>query len=373
MASQPIWVGGSTVDDGLAQKMSSYSHDITATMGYDKASLTITMRKRDAEDWFSDGLGRHIVVYDHALVVCFEGFVNHVAIDLGALSAERGPLMDAVNRTRVVYQRTTYNTNPPIGGGQAVTAVANNTSSQALYGILENALNGGQGNASAMEQLRSTFLQENAYPESSNDIKLGGRGNVVVKLSILGYGHLLDKYIYTQTSTTGYINASAKVQAILAADPSTRFSTNYNYISTNTHQVPAYENDRASAWEVLKVVVGRGDSSNNRWLFGVFADRIAKYNAVPTTLKYQITLGDNRQRIEEIGGAEIYPWNMVSGEWVTITDFLIGKQQPSTLREDERNTFIEQVNFSTPWDLSINGNKVKLLPQMLAKRGMGSI
>lgn len=371
--SEPIWNATGFVDDDIARKADSYSHVINAVGGYDSASITMTMRKIDAEDWFANGLGRHVEFYNHALVKKWEGFVNEIRIGVGALAASQGPMMDIVNRTAVVYQTVRYNTNPPIGGQKATTEQGNNTDSQTKFGILESALNGGEATETRAESIRDTFLAERGWPQSNKDINFSGGGNITVELSCLGYYHLLSKYTYQQIVNSGETNISTKIQNVLTADPSSRFSSDYSQIETNTTQINQFENEARDAWTVIQNAVVIGDGSGNRTLFGIYNDRKAKYETIPSSIALQTSLNAQRQQVETLAGSWVLPWDVRPGLWLTINDFLIGQVQPSELRRDQRNIFIERVTFTAPYGLSINGVQVETLPQLLAQYGLGSI
>lgn len=374
IAYQPIWVGSSVVDDGIAFREDSYSHEILANGGYDKSSFTITDRQTKLEDWYENGLGRHIEIFNESLQKIGEYFVNEVKINLGGFSATRGPLLNVRNRVTAVYQTASYNTNPPIGGVQARTSTANNTDSQGLYGIREITLDVGEGRTQTeAEQVRDTYLQEYKDPETTESLSPGAGSGPNVEVVCLGYYHLLD-YIYSQTASTGTQNLSAKLQAILAADVNSIFSTDYSSITANTLAVPRYDDEESEAWSIIQDLVARGDSSDNRYIFQILNERKAYYNAIPTTFEYQYALSDPQQKIEKYGaGYRIFPWNVEAGRWVLVSDFLVGSTTPPNIRQDKRAIFIESVSFSAAYGLDIKGGKVQSLPQKIARLGMGGI
>ena len=371
--SSPIWASTGFVDDSIRNKMSGYSHTISAVGGYDSASISMTMRKIDAEDWFANGLGRHVEFFDHALVKKWEGFINEVRIGIGVLSASQGPLVDIVNRTAVVYQTASYNTNPPVSGQRATTTQGDNAGSQAKYGILESYLSGGTGTETSMNGVRDTFLAERGWPQSNKDVNFDSPGDITVELSCLGYYHLLPKYVYQQTTNTGQVNISIKIQDVLTADPSSRFSSDYSQIETNTTQINQFENEGKDALSVIQNAVVVGDGSGNRTLFGIYNDRKARYETIPTAIALQTSLNAKRQQVESLAGSWVLPWDVTPGQWMTINDFLIGQVQKTNPREDQRNIFIERVTYTAPYGLSVNGVQVETLPQLLAQYGLGSV
>ena len=65
---------------------------------------------------------------------------------------------------------------------------------------------------------------------------------------------------------------------------------------------------------------------------------------------------------------------MLPGKWVLFTDFLIGRVPPMTdPRQDPRALFIEQVTFTAPWTLALQGGRADRTSQMLAQMGLGGI
>jgi len=356
----------------------SYSADITAYqqlvsawIGYDSASITITGPLVEIEDWIERGLGRHVEIYNPALVKIWEGVVNLIGVGAGPLAQTVGPLLDIGNRASVMYAPILDATvDPPVVGTTQPTTIAENADSQARYGIIEKVLSGGTSTTDDAERYRDTYLNEHAWPESGETVTPGGGSEPSVRLDCLGYGAFLGAYAYN-TTTTGTTTASVKVQAVLAADPNGLFSTDYTGIETNGYLVPAYEGDNAYADSVIKSIVALGDINDDRWLFGIYNDRKAQYNEVPTDVAYYHRLSDPAQRIATPSGTLVYPWDVKPGRWLFILDWLTGRTEPSVRRRDLRYIFIESVEYTAPFDLRINGHKIGKLSQLLAKQGLG--
>jgi len=121
----------------------------------------------------------------------------------------------------------------------------------------------------------------------------------------------------------------------------------------------------------IKDIVSAGSIAGDRYIFGVYAGRKIVYQAVPTDLEYNQRLSDPAQRITTEGQAAVFPWNVLPGNWMMFTDFLIGSTQPENLRDDQRAMFIERVAYSTPWGLQLDGGKINTIAQKLAQRGLG--
>jgi hypothetical protein len=374
-ALRPIWASdaGKVVNDGLAEQVSSYSQDVQAVGGYGSASFQFPCNQQTAEEWIDGGIGLHIEVYDGINQV-WEGFVNEVSANLGALSVKRGPLLNITNRTKVTYQTTSYATNPPIGGQATETAWDSDLDSISAYGQLEGVLTGGQGTAANAEKLRDVYLLENKYAETNNSLSIqGGEGQVSVSVSCVGYHRLLERYFYSN-SASGTVTADARIEAVLTADPSSRFSSDYGEVDGNSVTVPAYEKGDRTAWTVIKSALALGGSSDERWLFGIYNGRKARYEAMPSDIAYLFRLGDTSQVVEDaLLGSQVARWDVTAGKWLMFPDFLAGRGSTSTLRDDPRNLFIESASYQAPWFLTLGGAKVGKLAQLLAKQGLGSI
>ena len=370
--ADPVWITG-TFEQNINQ-YNSYSHTINAVGGMWSANLSIPVSRVEAEDWFMDGLGRDVTVTNTALETVFNGFVNKITVNIGTFTTERGPLMDVANQVAIVYSTIDTTTDPPILGIREITTNATDSTSQTKYGVISKVLSTGGATATTAEQIRDTFLEENKDPQTSQNITIGGTGQPgTLTLQILGYAHFLSLYTYNST-TTGTRTYSLRIQDILGADPNSIFSTDYSKISTNSATVPRYDNDDRKGWAVIKDVLAKGDSSYNRYLFGIYESRQAEYSAIPTEVEYYHQIADPKQRILTGSNAEIDIWDIRPGKWLQVTDWLVGRSgRTIEIRDDQRNMFIESVTYSTPDALQIKGIKVATMPQLLGKLGLSGI
>ena len=353
----------------IGREVDAYQHTIAALGGYDSASFTINDRLDRLEDWL-DRLGYHVEVYNPDLVLIWEGFINRVSLNLGGLAVVRGNLTDIGNRVTCVYSTVDTSTTEPTIGMREPTTVANDTTSQGRYGIIQKILSVGGATQVTAEQIRDTWLNENKEPETSQSYSSGG-GQTTVSVECAGYNKWLDLYAYNQIASTGTLNVSTAIQNVLAADVNGLFSTDYTRITANTLQTQQYVNDDDTAWAYIKYLVSQGDAADNRYLFGIYAGRRAVYEVQPTDTAYLQRITDNRQDVETPTGQIVKPWDVLPGRWLLYPDFLVGRITPSNKRDDSRYEFIERVTFTAPWSLSHTGSKASTLPQKLAKLGLG--
>jgi hypothetical protein len=352
-----------------------YTHTIQAFGGFWSASFSIAGGQAEIDDWMESGLGRHIVTYDDALGVAWEGFVNAFTASYGPLEIKRGPLLQIGNETNLIYSTMDTSVTPPTVGLRAATGWADDTTSQADYGILQRVLSTGGTTAADAAQIRNMWLAENAQPLNSHNWTSGKGSTPRVKVECLGYVHWLN-YVYNQTAVSGTGNASTKVAAILNATNNPNNSWlpyDVAHIATNALQVPLWENDNRIALDILKEIAARGDGSLNRWLFGVYEDRKAYYQAAPATVEYYHSLSDPAQRITTPPGQPVYYWNVRPGKWLLFNDFLVGHSAPANMRDDPRYMFIESVTYSAPWGLRLRGGRAETLAQLLAQKGLSGI
>lgn len=371
VASTPIWQSSQReIDSNLAKKASGYEHELLANGGYWACNFDLHGSKNDLEGWLRDGVGRDIKVRNEAQELIWKGVVNLVTITMGAVTLVRGPLLEITNQLQVVYQTVSYNTNPPVGGQRQQGGLALNAASQEKYGTLMTFLSGGVGNPDEMDAFRDVYLAERAWPQTSINFNLSDSADPKVRLECVGYAQLLEKYPYVQIVNSGRENASTKIQNILTANPDSLYS-DFNKIQTNTLQVPQFENEQNTAWSIIRDVVARGDSSNNRWLFRIEGEQIPHYEPAPTTAEYFYRITDKEPQIQNAAHERIAPWNVRPGKWVQVTDFLIGGDVTDPINLDPRTSFIESVRYSSVWGLQLNGSKETRLAQQMAKLGLG--
>jgi len=367
---------GSLVDDQLAPRLNAYSHTISAWLGFDKASMTLAGNQSQIERWIEEGLARYIEVNGPGLIRAFEGFVDGYSANIGSLTSSGGPISEVVNRCLVTYNPIDPNADPPQSGPPTETTLANDTDSQALYGIIESVVSGGQATEDDAEYLRDAYIEDKRLPQTSGSLAIPAASTPQVTLSILGYWAYLAHYVFND-ATNLTTTAGAKVLAALGADPNGLFSTDYTQVGDPAILVAARERDNRNALDVIKAVVSRGGgpADYERWLFGIYENRRARYEAIPTTPEYQHRVAGRTQAVETYGtGALVYPWDVRPGKWLFQPDYLPGRGVPAAdFRSDPRFLFIESVTYTMPWTVSISGLRVGKLDQIIANYGVGGI
>lgn len=367
----PLIYGTGQVDE-FSNQVSGYEHELLADGGYWSARMTVQDQQLDLEDWYERGLGRRVVTYSPDGVVIWEGVVNTIKLNLGGLTKTIGPYLDIANKVRLIYSYIDTTSGSPVTGLRLTTDWASNTTSQTRYGILEKVLSSGGATPTNADDIRDLYLAENARPGRSEELTFGGGGQSM-DLECVGVVQFTQRFTYNST-TTGAQNLSAKLQAVLDADPNGFIAQTFSYLDTNTLQVAAFDNDNRIAWNIIKELVAQGDATNNRWLFGVYAGRLARYTQMIEQTDYQQSLSDPGQKVFTPGGTIVEPWYILPGKWLLVTDFMAGRIPDSTsLRDDPRFMFIESVTFRAPQTVVLRGGRVSRLEQKLARLGLAGI
>jgi hypothetical protein len=356
---------------GAFDSIASWHHTTQAFGGYDTAAFTVTDYPAVLEDWFENGIGRHIVAYDEDTQPFWEGFVDQVTLSIGGLQVTRGPLMNVGNFVELDFASFDFGYTPPIPGIKKSTGSAENQDSQERYGIIYKLLSAtGINDANAL-QLRDTYLSENQEPTITSNFAFSS-DDFQLSIECKGYLYWLN-YPYNNV-TVGFTNLSNKLKDVLGDDPNGIISSDYSDIETNVVQLPWWDIDDSIAKDVVKALVAMGDASNRRYVFGIYDDRKAFYAPAPTTINYTMALRDISRKVYDAAGNAVPPWRIRPGRWVKFTDFIPGFiARRDDLRLDPRNLFIESIEYTAPNLFNLTGGKTTKLEQKMARLGLSGI
>ncbi len=371
LVTAPPWSNSGYATDHT-QDVTSYDHTHAALGGFWSANLTMRLPLHDLEEWMEYGVGRQVQVKGRGTKTAWEGIVNRVSVNVGGYNMTVGPYLDIANKVKLAYSIFLQ-----LGGGNAtgirvVTEPTSNLSSQAKYGILAKVFSVGGIDSSAVAGLQAMLLERYSQPPRSEDLNLPGDTGlryIDLKLECIGYAHLLQKYTYNST-TAGTQNLSAKLAAIVAAEPNALFSSS---VTTNTIQVPATQTDDAEAWGLIKSLLALGDASLNRYTFGVYEDRRVTYKPVANNVVYVRPLREGASVIQDAQGGLLQPWEVRPGSYVLVTDLLPGKPVNSDLNAEQRAIFADTVQYRMPDSLVINGAHAFRIEQRMAQMGLSGV
>jgi hypothetical protein len=364
---EPLVIGGGSIFVADAN-ITSYTHTISANGGFDSMTIGIADDRLSLDEWIEKGIARHIEIYSQTGVLVFEGFVNVIRGAIGAYQVSVGALMDIGNRVSVAYAPVYTDSSPPSVGAQTVTTVADDDTSQERYGIIEKVINGGRVTDTEAELIRDTYLKEQAYPATASEVSVGSSAQPSVTLECLGYWYWTNCYVYNDTDS-GTIQVDERIPEIIEDDPNSFFPS--PVVDTNNSIVPEESDEDKIAMAHLKELLALGGASDQRYTLGFYADRKAYYREVPSTVAYKMALSDQGQKIKTFEGALVYPWDIRPAQWIFISDALIGRYTGADLYEDPRYMFIEQVNYTAPWNVRLTGSRVSTFAQIMAKFGLG--
>jgi len=216
-----------------------------------------------ASDLLSNGMVRHVEIYNEKGIKDWTGFISKVTLDTGTAVIE-ADLADMANRIWVRY-------NP--SGTVLRSTTLNNTDSQDRYGIKQRVLVGGKISLGVADDFAQQTLDWVGWPSPGvRSLSIGGRsrGQRSLEIKCLGYWHTLGWRTYEQTASTGETDASTVVSAIITDVGEYIRSTT---VDTNTTQVPQeYDTDRY-AKSILQNIAQIGDGAYHKWVVGVTGNR----------------------------------------------------------------------------------------------------
>lgn len=355
----------------ITRAITSYQQETLALGGYWTADIGFVASRKKAESWYAFGLGRQIKTYTKSGKV-WEGFVNQVQVNAGAVTETRGPLLDIGNRVAAIYTPKDFSVYPPVTGTETTTILVEDESSQNEFGIVEKLLSAGQCTDDTAEQLRDIFLQDNSWPKNTGPVSIqpGSSQNPSVTLNCLGNVHWLAAFVYEDT-TAGYSYISDKLIAIRNAEPNGYFPVDNTHIIDNLFLVATADSGRYGLDIITELLNLGNDTDDNRRNFGVYDDLVMYYDTIPTQYEYKHRLSDPAQRVLNRGDKIVYPWAVRPGKWIFVPDFVPGFIAPnSNLRSDPRWKFLESVRYTAPYSLDLSGNQTDRLSQALAKVNM---
>jgi hypothetical protein len=370
--SKPVAVSSDVLELDISQVTTSYSHSLSAFGGFDTCTFNINYNLTEAEKWM-DRLFCHVEVFSPSLRKVWEGFINKITLASGGLSVVRGPFTDIGNRVSVVYSTVDTTVSPPIVGMRAVTAAADDTESQALYGVIEKRVSVGGATDDDAEQIRDTWIADNSLPATSQTFNSSGKASSSITVECLGYFHYLKLLVYDDT-TSGLREISAIISDIFNYETGVNsiFSTDLTGIETPASPVSIarYTNDGNSALNRVKYCTSVGDANDSRWLFGIYADRKPYYWQAPTDVEYFQRITSRRQDVESAAQTPVMAYDVLPGKWLRYVDFLVGRPGGTSMRFDPRFEFVERVTFTAPNTIVHSGDKQSTLKQKLAKYGL---
>ncbi len=320
----------------------NYRHTIAAVGGFDTASCDIAVRSRDEGQQFLDQyIGNRVAIYvDNPVEPIWEGFINRMTFDAGNVQYTIS-LDEMANRVTVTYTDVAASAT-----AAQITAAANDTNSQALYGIKQENIDFGYMRAgTGATSLRDTVLAQRAYPLSSIT---RGSGGGLLHIEMLGFYHTLKWGVYSLTATVTQ-SLFTMVGLVLAADINgTTFYNNADVtdIGANATTVNPEHIKRETQWDTLVKFQEMGNG-NGYFVLGITptlfstGTRRMYYRAADTTIKYTARQADGL-RIRNLYGQLVPPWTVRPDGGVRVSDMLIGW---TGIGDNPAETYIKTITY----------------------------
>lgn len=275
----------------IVPPISSYSHSISATGGFEACSVSFQGTLDDALYWLNS-LMASVIVSGPELTTVWAGFISTVSVTLGQEKIDLS-LDDMANAVAVRYQ--------PGIGSQTTTAFTTDGTSIGTYGRKELVYGGSGMTATAATALRDTLLDTRLNPiarRSSSIATGGGRDEVTISLSCTGWYYALG-WLTTSNTTTATAVTTTQVATLLGT-----YNATNNFYSTITLDIIAsglsdtqYIEPSTPIRAKIERLMSLGNSSGQRIAYGVYESQVFKAKtwagATPTVIDYQRYLSDD--------------------------------------------------------------------------------
>jgi hypothetical protein len=342
----------------LSGRLDSYQHTIANGVGFESCTLTYRVSDQDPRDAL-EWLMNTVVVYGPEAQTIWEGFVSQVDIAIGGRQISAS-LDQLCNRAPVRYTLRGL-------GTPQVTAAADSTASQAIYGVKAATISVGTTDSTAAQALRDAYLATYKLPVASVTSTIAPNQTdaaISVTLTCAGWYTTLDWVTLERTDTSSE-STTTQVGVLIGSSAPGIGATNA-FLSTSTASIGSSGISDTRQVEAdtpyrqkIEALLGKGTSSNQRLAWGVYEDRILTVRqwagATPSTIGYRLRLGS--AVIEDANGAWVRPWDVRPDAMVEEAD-LISVDVPIGAIETPGTYYLERVTCSVDG----NGASVTLEP-----------
>jgi hypothetical protein len=288
---------GQVIED-IAPRLTSYEQSIADTVGFESCTLRLLVTLEEANEW-CERLLCGVRCWGPDADAAWEGFI-HTATYVAGGETVSYSLGTVANRITVAYPLT------GLGTPQRAGPVTNTTST-ALYGVHDLVATTGATNSTAATAMANALLNERALPAPNQDGTLtiagGGAGQQLVELTLLcqGWYATLD-WVVTTRADTSTEATTTQVGALIGTSSPGIGATNA-FLSTSTARITAsgLSDTREIAQDTpyrakIEALLAKGNSSNQRFAWGVYEDRVFVVDvwagATPSTITYRQQQGE---------------------------------------------------------------------------------
>ncbi len=312
--------------------------------GYWLGSFTLSqedMTRAELQEFYNLNVGCRLIERTYGMV-SWEGYIVEMryAQDGSEFGISLWP-ETFTNRVVVYYSDDI--------GSRQVTAQADNTDSQAEFGVCARRVSVAGTTSTGAEALRDRMLAEYAWPRSRERGSLAITGEALspvpdqLEITVAGYWATLN---WGYRATSGTNAASALVSALVGASEfvtAGRIETNSLSVRVDCYPLPRRRGD------LIEEITQQGDSSGNLWKCGVYGGRELVYEQAPAVARYQHRAGE----LLDIMGTPVVLSMMEPGFLVYNANAPAGWAQPgvSSAWDDPRVSYCEEVEFIAPDEL----------------------
>ncbi len=325
--------------------VSQYKHKISAMGGFDNAQFRLNVGITQAERILEQWVGNRIAIYvDNPAEPVWEGLINRIDLQVASVSFSRS--IDKLYNRVNVGQKTGSSRNRN-------AAVADNTDSQAIYGIKQGQLDVGYHQSSLkgyVNDLRDRVIAFHAWPQSTTAIR-GGSG-LLLRVSALGFYHTLGwEEIPNDSTTLREPGDIISVRIVPNLVNTTTFLDNGDVSAIEANAAFTFSTSNQAlvgrtAWDVIRNLTEAGDGAV-RYIAGVsptlFSTNTRRvfYRPASTSVDYTYRVKEGLKIRNQFGGV-VQPWNVRPDKVIRVQDLLVGW---NALGDDPRLTYIETVDY----------------------------
>lgn len=362
--------GPKGISQGGDYPVMDWDHKLSVDIGlYDRCSFSIRGTLLELEELFDHGLCTNIERYTpDGNKLIWQGYIDEMVLTQPGMRS-RISLEHMYNRIRVFYTALNTGTNPPGETPNSITSAANDTTSQAKYGIKEKVFRPPleKMTATMATQLRDTLLEQYRQPRRSDDATMSDQ-DLELRIFGKGYIHTLGWRVYTHTATSGTDQSEDQIYIIV--DDVGDFITNQIYVyRANGTLVPRYYNDQETALQIIQQITSVGDSNFDEWIAYVDDNRVFHYEEASNSIGYWRRMSDRQLAVRDMSGRAIPPWEVRPNRWLETTD-VASYYSPSSsdLADDPRCIYIKTVEwYEDSNNMVLTGSKGEQIDVILAR------
>jgi hypothetical protein len=349
----------------IGQRITSYTHTISATGGFESASFSFVCDKDEGLTWLRR-LMCSVVVYGPDAQVIWEGFISRVTFTIGGQT--RSVSLDSMfNRTRVRYTNAL--------GGAGTTTVASNAASIARYGTKDGVLSLNSTDATPAANYRDAMLARSAQPRMEPQTRIStGQQQVrppTLQIECSGWFYALDWLITSNTSTTS-VATGTQIATLLAAYNAVNafLSSETRFIATTGVSAPEFIAPDTPYRQKIEELLSIGTSTPQRLAYGVYTGRVlvtqAWAGASPSVIGYRGWLATGR--LANKWGGAVDAWDVRPDAMLEIVD-LLDPSPVSTAPDAAARQYIERVTCSVSgdqWSVDLEPENTEALGAVLS-------